>query len=71
MLLGLVYAFLFLGYVIAALFIVFHLTRYSLDRKLASAMTLLFITVTTVLLWSNAVIFFNLPLDIFEVSRNF
>jgi len=61
---GLLYTFLFLSYSITALFVVFHLLRYSLSRTSAIFMTSLFLLVLIVLLFSNAIIFFSLPLDL-------
>lgn len=60
---GVTYLLFFAGVVIASLFIMFHLSRYSLNRKLAVGMTGLFVVVTVILLWSNSVLFFSLPLE--------
>lgn len=60
---GLLYTILFLCYVMTALFIVFHLLRYSIDRKMAFFSTVFFLTVFTILLVSNSLLFFSLPLD--------
>lgn len=60
---GLFYLVIFLGCVMASLFILFHLLRYALDKKLALFMSLLFTVVTITLLISNTVLFFNLPFD--------
>ena len=60
---GVLYTILFLCYVMTALFIVFHLLRYSLDRKMAIFSTLFFVTVFTILLLSNGILFFSLPLE--------
>lgn len=60
---GLFYTFLFFSYLTLALFIVFHLLRYSLNRKVAVMSTIFFLTVFTVLVLTNATIFFSLPLD--------
>lgn len=60
---GSLYTILFLSYVMTALFIVFHLLRYSLDRKMAIFSTLFFVTVFTILLLSNGILFFSLPLE--------
>ncbi len=60
---GLFYTFLFFSYVTTALFIVFHLLRYSLNRKMAIFSTLFFLFVFAFLLFTNAMIFFSLPLD--------
>ena len=55
------YGLLFLSYIIGAGFIVFHLIRYSFNRSFASLAILLFITVTSVLILTNAVLFFAIP----------
>lgn len=60
---GITYLIFFAGVVIASLFIMFHLSRYSLNRGLALSMTGLFVTVTTVLLWSNSALFLSLPFE--------
>lgn len=60
---GITYLLFFAGVVIASLFIMFHLSRYSMNRRLAVGMTGLFIAVTAILLWSNSVLFLSLPLD--------
>lgn len=61
--LGIVYLIFFLGCITAGLFILFHLLRYALDRKLALFMGLLFTTVAVILLATNTVLFFSLPFD--------
>lgn len=60
---GLLYTVLFFSCVLAALFIVFHFLRYSLNRRMALFATTLFLVVFVVLLISNAALFFSLPLD--------
>ncbi len=60
---GITYLLFFAGVVIASLFIMFHLSRYSLNRRLAVGMTGIFVVVTAILLWSNSALFFNLPLE--------
>jgi hypothetical protein len=60
---GLLYTFLFFSFVVTGLFIVFHLLRYSIDRKVAIFGTLLFVTVLTLLLFTNAILFFSLPIE--------
>jgi hypothetical protein len=68
---GIAYLLFFLGVVIASLFIMFHLSRYSLNRKLAVGMTILFVSVSAILLWSNSLIFLSLPLDTLLIPTNF
>jgi heme A synthase len=60
---GITYLIFFFGVVVASLFIMFHLSRYSLNRRLATGMTLLFVVVTAALLMANMALFFSLPLD--------
>lgn len=59
---GLLYTVLFFSFLVTALFIVFHLLRYTLNRKMALFSTTLFLTVFIILLMSNAALFFSLPL---------
>jgi hypothetical protein len=68
---GFLYITLFFAVVVASLFIVFHLSRYSINRRLAFGMMLLFLTVTGVLLWSNTVLFLTLPFgDLLPATMN-
>lgn len=60
---GILYLVFFLGCVIASLFILFHLLRYALNKKLALFMSLLFTIVTLILLVSNTVLFFSISFD--------
>lgn len=62
---GLLYAFLFLSYLATGLFIVYHLFRYSLNRKLGFFSAVFFTIVLTILLFTNAILFFTLPWDNF------
>lgn len=62
-LLGLIYTILFFSYVATSVFIVYHIVRYSLSRQAAIFGVALFVTVLTVLLFTNAILFFSLPLD--------
>ncbi len=59
---GLLYTVLFFSFLVTALFIVFHLLRYTLNRKMALFSTTLFLVVFVILLMSNAALFFSLPL---------
>lgn len=59
---GLLYTVLFFSILVTALFIVFHLLRYTLNRKMALFSTTLFLVVFIILLMSNAALFFSLPL---------
>lgn len=60
---GLLYTFLFFSFVATALFIVFHLLRYSLNRRVALWSAALFLFVFIILLITNAALFFSLPFD--------
>ena len=60
---GLLYALLFFSYVVVALFIVFHIYRYSLKKSSALFGATLFLVVFFVLIFTNALIFFSLPLN--------
>ncbi len=60
---GLLYVLLFFSYIVTALFIVFHIVRYSLKRGLALFGVTLFLFVFTILIFTNALIFFSLPLN--------
>lgn len=62
---GLLYTILFLCYITTALFVVFHLLRYSIDHKAAIFNTIFFLIVFTLLLFTNAILFFSLPLEKF------
>ncbi|MEI8104040.1 MAG: hypothetical protein WCG84_04030 [Candidatus Moraniibacteriota bacterium] len=55
------YGLLFLSYIIAAGFIVFHFIRYSFNRSLASLAVLLFVAVTSILILANALLFLAIP----------
>lgn len=59
----LLYTLLFFSYVVMALFIVFHIFRYSLKRTSAHFGVTLFLVVFFVLLFTNAILFFSLPLS--------
>ncbi len=71
LLFGIAYLIFFFCVVIASLFIMFHLSRYSLNRQLAVGITGLFVVVTAVLLWSNSLLFLSLPLDTLLIPTNF
>jgi len=62
-LLGLLYTLLFLCYVFAAIFVLFHLLRYSLNKQSGLLGSLLFGVVAAILLFTNALLFFSLPFD--------
>ena len=60
---GLLYTVLFFIYIATALFVVFHIVRYSLKRSSMLFGLALFLVVFFVLIFTNAIIFFSLPLD--------
>lgn len=60
---GLLYTILFFSYIATALFIVFHIARYSLKRSTSLFGITLFLVVFFVLVFANAIIFFSLPID--------
>ncbi len=62
---GILYALIFLAYVSASGFIVYHFLRYSPTRIGATVGTTIFLTVFLVLIFTNAMIFLMLPLDTF------
>lgn len=62
---GILYAFIFLIFVSGGVFIVYHLLRYSPTRVGATISVTLFLSVFLVLLFTNAMLFFMLPLDTF------
>jgi hypothetical protein len=60
---GSLYLILFFSYIIAAVFIAYHIIRYSLNRTAMIFGLALFLSVFVVLLLSNITLFFSLPLD--------
>lgn len=67
---GLLYTILFFSYIATALFIVFHIVRYSLQRSTTLFGVTLFLVVFFVLVFTNALIFFSLPINEL-LSRSF
>lgn len=59
----LIYAVILLLFITSAAFIVFHLVRYSFDWKVEVFTLILFLAVFGVLLVSNIILFFSLPLN--------
>lgn len=68
---ALIYLIFLSGVVIATLFIIFHLSRYSLNRRLAFGMTIFFLIVTGMLIISNAALFFSIPFESFVPQNSF
>lgn len=62
---GILYTLMFLAYVSAGGFVVYHFLRYSPTRLGATVGITIFLTVFIVLLFTNAMLFFMLPLDTF------
>jgi hypothetical protein len=62
---GILYAFLFLAYLSGGIFIVYHFFRYSPSKASATIGVTIFLSVFLVLLFTNAMLFFMLPLDSF------
>jgi Na+-driven multidrug efflux pump len=62
---GILYAVMFLIYIGGGIFIVYHLFRYSPTRIGATISATLFLSVFLVLLFTNGMLFFMLPLDSF------
>ena len=60
---SLLYAILFFSYIAVAIFIVFHIIRYSLKRGLALFGVTLFLFVFFILVFTNVLIFFSLPIS--------
>lgn len=58
-----IYAIVFFSYVVLAIFIVFHIFRYSLERSLALFGVTFFLVIFSILVFINATLFFSLPLD--------
>ncbi|MFZ2187253.1 MAG: hypothetical protein WAV46_01315 [Candidatus Moraniibacteriota bacterium] len=60
---GIVYLLLFFSYVLVAIFIIFHIFRYSLKRGAALFGATLFSVVLAVLLLANFLLFLSLPFN--------
>lgn len=60
---GITYLLFFAGVIIASLFIMFHLSRYAINQRLATGMTVLFVVVTSILLFTNSMLFLSLPIE--------
>lgn len=68
---GILYALMFLAYISAGGFIVYHFLRYSPTRTGATIGVTLFLSVFLVLLFTNAMLFFMLPIDSFFPAIDF
>lgn len=60
---GIIYLLLFFSYILVAIFIVYHIFRYSLKRSAALFGVTLFSVVFATLLFTNTLLFLSLPLD--------
>lgn len=60
---GLLYMVLFFSYIAAGAFIVFHFSSYSLKRSSKILGISLFLVVFFILIFTNALLFFSLPID--------
>lgn len=56
------YLIIFFCYLVSALFIVFHISRYSLKKSNGTFGVILFLVVFVILLLTNISLFLNLPL---------
>lgn len=62
---SILYALMFLAYISAGGFVVYHFLRYSPTRTGAIIGVTLFLSVFLVLIFTNAMLFFMLPIDSF------
>jgi hypothetical protein len=61
--LSLLYLLFFLAIVVAALFVVYHISKYSLSKKNAFWGNMIFLSGLAILLGLNAIIFFRINWD--------
>lgn len=66
---GMFYLVLVMAIIIACIFIVFHIARYSYNKTAKKLMLVVFITVAGTLLFVNLLLFMSLPLK--EIMGNF
>ncbi|EKE15497.1 MAG: hypothetical protein ACD_11C00150G0002 [uncultured bacterium] len=59
----LLYAVVMLIFFLLSLFIVFHIVKYSYDKKTTFLMLMIFLTFTSLLFFSNLILFTQLPLE--------
>jgi len=57
------YAAVMLVFLLLSTFIVFHILKYSYDKRAAFLMMVIFLTFTGLLFFSNMILFANLPLE--------
>lgn len=57
------YLMFLLGCAVASIFIIYHITRYSINKKSSTIMLALFVAVLLILLLINFSIFSNLDID--------
>lgn len=61
--LGMLYSLIFICYVVAVVFVLFHLLRYSLNKSQGLLGAIVFAAVAAILLFTNALLFLNLPFE--------
>ncbi|OGI29406.1 MAG: hypothetical protein A2288_03750 [Candidatus Moranbacteria bacterium RIFOXYA12_FULL_44_15] len=52
------YAVILLGFVLTYFFVIYHLAKYSINKKLSAIMLAVFIVISTLLIFSNILLFF-------------
>ncbi|HAV11204.1 MAG TPA: hypothetical protein DCX32_01540 [Candidatus Moranbacteria bacterium] len=57
------YAAVMLVFLLLSAFIVFHILKYSYDKRAAFLMIVIFLAFTGLLFFSNIILFANLPLE--------
>jgi len=58
---GIFYLIIFFSFLLVALFIIFHIVRYSINKTSSFFMLIIFVSVFSVLLISNIALFFSVP----------
>jgi len=58
---GIFYFIVFLSFLLTALFIVFHIIRYSINKTSSFLMLVVFVSIFCILLISNVILFFSVP----------
>ncbi len=56
-----IYFLIFVSYVLAGSFVVFHILRYSLNKSLGFAAVIAFLIISVILIASNVALFFSVP----------
>ena len=68
---GIIYLLLFFSYLLVALFIIFHIVRYSLRPSVALFGVALFSITFAILLFTNVSLFLSLPFDLLFAQSTF